>query len=249
MLIYACSDLHVSPKHLSRKALEFLQEAIDNGADLTLLCGDIYEGTREFKVKESVESANGQELFELIKALPKALIIEGNHDYDLRKHLPPHSNFEVAQSRRLTADGIEYLVTHGWREYDFKMRRVRHIYGLLYWLFPRITKILPFWNTPSDMKAEGRAEPDVDRRYWAAVRRMSTRAIQQAIQEGCVPIWGHTHRRHLDRYENWLSINCGDFDRDQYGDDVGGIIIDDGWVRGWRSDQPPLEIPALTPDE
>jgi hypothetical protein len=43
----------VSPKHFSSKAKEFLREAADNQADWTLLCGDIYEGTREFTMKES----------------------------------------------------------------------------------------------------------------------------------------------------------------------------------------------------
>jgi predicted phosphodiesterase len=248
MLIYACSDLHVSPEHFSSRAREFLEEAISNQANWTLLCGDIYEGTAEYKVQESIDSPNGQELCKLIKQLPKALIIEGNHDYDLRKHLPESSNYKVKASHSLEIDGGKVLyVTHGSQEYDSRIRRIRHIYWFFYWLFPRASKIRRLLRrllkTPSEMKAEGRTEPEVDLQYWTAVRKMSTLSILQAIQERCVPIWGHTHRRHLDAYEDWLSINCGDFDRDEFGDNTGGIIIEDGMAREWRSDRPPVPLP------
>jgi predicted phosphodiesterase len=243
MKIYACSDLHVSPKHFSSKAKEFLREAADDQADWTLLCGDIYEGTREFTVKESIESPNGQELYELIKKLPQAIIIEGNHDLDLHKHLPPNVNFEIARFRRLSVDGKEFFVTHGWREYDLKLRRLAPIFKYIYRILPIVTKILPFWKTPSEMRAESLESPKKSTIYWAFVRGMSNQAMLHAIREGCIPIWGHSHRRHLDAYENWFSINCGDFDRDEFGDDVGGVIIEDGMVREWRSDRPAIRIP------
>ena len=67
--------------------------------------------------------------------------------------------------------------------------------------------------------------------YWHRVRRASNLAIFQAIEEGCVPIWGHTHHRHIDLYEEWLGVNCGDFCNDD--EDQGGVIIEDGEPRVW----------------
>jgi predicted phosphodiesterase len=93
------------------------------------------------------------------------------------------------------------------------------------------------------MKAESLKSPRKNIVYWAFVRGMSNQAILHAIRKEWVPIWGHSHRRHLDAYENWLSINCGDFDRDEFGDDIGGIIIENGRVREWGSDRPEMLIP------
>ena len=52
---------------------------------------------------------------------------------------------------------------------------------------------------------------------------MATRAILSARKHGFIPIWGHTHRRHIDFYEGWLAICCGDFIED----DIGGIVIEE----------------------
>ena len=67
-------------------------------------------------------------------------------------------------------------------------------------------------------------------RYWRRVREAANQAMFQAIDKGWTPIWGHTHHRHIDAYERWLALNCGDFDQDE----IGGLVIDDGVAREWE---------------
>ena len=221
MKIYACSDLHVSPIHFSNLARAFLEEAAQK-ADLTLLCGDIYEGIW-YPLEESVESINGQELWSLIQGLPQAVILLGNHDWTLREYLG-NSRHPVLKRYRFDMDGRSYYAIHGWIEYDLTLSVLAPIYT---WLFPKLPALVRWWTrrkSPRTLKLEGQSPL-----YWRHVREMSNQAIFQAIYEGCVPIWGHSHRRHIDPYGRWLAINCGDFCED----DIGGVVIEDGVARQW----------------
>jgi UDP-2,3-diacylglucosamine pyrophosphatase LpxH len=226
MRIYACSDLHVSPTHFSNRARAFLEEAAEK-ADLALLCGDIYEGAWN-RLEESVQSPNGQELWGLIQRLPEAVILVGNHDWTLEEYLgdPAH---RVLQNYRFDMDGKSYYATHGWIEYDLALSLLAPIYS---WIFPLLPFLAKWWtqrNSPRTMKLAALKLEGREARYWRHVRQMSNQAIFQAIDEGCVPIWGHSHRRQIDSYENWLAINCGDFAED----DIGGVVIEDGVAREW----------------
>jgi len=221
MKIYACSDLHVSPIHFSNLARAFLEEAAQK-ADLTLLCGDIYEGIW-YPLGESVKSRNGQELWSLIQALPQAVILLGNHDWTLREYLG-NSRHPVLKSYRFDMDGRSYYATHGWIEYDLALSVLAPIYT---WLFPKLPALVRWWTrrkSPRTLKLEARSPV-----YWRHVREMSNQAIFQAIYEGSVPLWGHSHRRHIDPYGRWLAMNCGDFCED----DIGGVVIEDGVARQW----------------
>ncbi len=226
MKIYACSDLHVSPDHFSGRAKLFLEEARQE-ADLTLLCGDIYEGAWCY-LEESLESPNGQELWSLIQRLPEAVILAGNHDWTLGDYRgdPQH---RVLKEYRFELDGRSYYATHGWIEYDLSLSLLAPIYQ---WIYPLLPVLAKWWTrnkSPRTLKLEALESQGPDIHYWRRVREASNQAIFQAIREGCVPIWGHSHRRHIDAYEKWLSINCGDFCED----DIGGVIIEDGVAREW----------------
>jgi UDP-2,3-diacylglucosamine pyrophosphatase LpxH len=231
MRIYACSDLHVSSEHFSNRARAFLEEAAQE-ADLTLLCGDIYEGTW-CELKDSVHSSNGQELWNLIQAQSEAVILAGNHDWTLGDFLPADPQHRVGKNLRFEADGKEYYATHGWIEYDLSLSWLTPIYPWIFKLLPKLAKYWPRRKTPSEIKQAARQSRTSDQAYWRLVRQMANQAMYQAIDEGCVPIWGHSHRRHIDSYEGWLAINCGDFCQDDYGNDVGGIIIENGVPRRW----------------
>jgi len=244
--IYACSDLHVSPTHFSDAARAFLQEGRER-ADLTLLCGDIYEGIW-YPLEESVRSDRGQELWSLIESLPRAVLLLGNHDWSLRDYLAG-SRHPVVKSYQFDGDGRSYYATHGWIEYDLALSLLAPIYT---WLFPRLPWLLRWWTgrrSPRALKLGVRSPLywhhvlEAQRRvhdrpgfeaqsllYWRYVREMANQAIFQAISEDCVPIWGHSHRRHIDPYARWLAINCGDFCED----DLGGVVIEDGVARLWR---------------
>ena len=221
MRIYACSDLHVSPTHFSDLARAFLDEAMLK-ADLTLLCGDIYEGVW-YPLAESVGSQKGQELWTLIAGLPRAVVLAGNHDWTLDEHLTGLRH-PVLKSYRFDMDGRSYYATHGWIEYDLAMSLLAPIYT---WLFPRLPVLARWWTQWRSPAALKRGTSDA--LYWRHVREMSNQAMFQAIGEGCVPIWGHSHRRHIDAYSRWLSINCGDF----VGGDIGGVVVEDGAPRHW----------------
>jgi UDP-2,3-diacylglucosamine pyrophosphatase LpxH len=228
MKIYACSDLHVSPTHFSERARAFLEEAVQQ-ADLTLLCGDIFEGTW-CPLEESVKSPNGQELWNLIQKLPKAVIIVGNHDWTLKKHVA-ESKHPILKKHRFDMDGRSYYATHGWIEYDRSLLMfLIPIYDRIYPLLSTLAKFLKRFKSPRTLKLESREIGGRPLDYWRRVRKTSNQAIFQAIKEGCVPIWGHTHHRHIDTYEEWLAINCGEFCEDE----IGGIVIEDGEPRGWQ---------------
>jgi len=248
MKIYACSDLHVSPIHFSNLARAFLEEAAQK-ADLTLLCGDIYEGIW-YPLEESVASEKGQELWGLIESLPQAVVLLGNHDWTLREYVGD-SRHPVLRSYRFDMDGRSYYATHGWLEYDLALSVLAPIYT---WLFPKLPSLLRWWTrrrSPRALRLGVRsslywryvleAQRRVHRRhglevqsslYWRRGREMANQAIFQAIYEGCVPVWGHSHRRHIDAYESWLAINCGDFCED----DVGGVVIEEGVAGLWHAE-------------
>lgn len=226
MRIYACSDLHVSPTHFSDRAKAFLEEAIRE-ADLTLFCGDIYEGTW-CPLEESFASENGQELLDLIQGQPNAVVLLGNHDWTLDKYLVD-SKHPVLKSHRFNADGKRYYATHGWIEYDVALSLLAPIYQWLFPLLPVLARCWTRWKSPRAMKLQALESQGRSNLYWRHARKMSNQAIFQAIDKGWIPIWGHSHRRHIDAYEKWLTINCGDFAED----DIGGLVIEDGVPREW----------------
>jgi len=226
MKIYACSDLHVSPTHFSDRARAFLEEAAQE-ADLTLLCGDIYEGSW-YPLEESVKSPNGQELWGLIQKLPQAVILVGNHDWTLGEYLGDSAH-PVLKSYRFDMDGRTYYATHGWIEYDLSLSLLAPVYRWIYPLLPILAKCWTRKRSPRTLKLQALKLEGKAALYWRHSREMSNQAIFHAIEEGCVPIWGHSHRRHLDSYERWLTINCGDFCED----DIGGVVIEDGVAREW----------------
>jgi UDP-2,3-diacylglucosamine pyrophosphatase LpxH len=126
-------------------------------------------------------------------------------------------------------DGKSYYATHGWIEYDLSLALLTPIYK---WIFPLLPMLAKCWSrkkSPRKLKLEALKSEGRDLRYWRRVRKASNQAIFQAIDEGCVPIWGHSHHRHIDLYEKWLAINCGDFCED----DIGGVVIEDGVAREW----------------
>jgi UDP-2,3-diacylglucosamine pyrophosphatase LpxH len=233
MKIYACSDLHVSPDIFLEQTRVFLGEAAER-ADVTLFCGDIFEGSW-FDLEDSVNHAHGQELWNLITAQKKPVVIRGNHDWTLAEYISD-PNVKVHTHYKFEADGIKYYATHGWAEYDVLFGRLAPYY---HWILPILSLLAGWWTkrkTPGKYKSQERTL-----RYWHIVRRMSNRAIyhcmqmskQAAVQDVSVrriPIWGHTHHRHLDEYENWLAINCGHFVEA----DSGGIIIEDGVPTYWE---------------
>jgi UDP-2,3-diacylglucosamine pyrophosphatase LpxH len=222
MIIYACSDLHVSKDHFSPAARAFLEEAHQK-ADLTLLCGDLYEGSWR-PLQESVTSANGKALWELVQGLDNAVILLGNHDWTLKKHVQ-NSKHPIKRSHLLPdADGRTYYATHGWMEYDLPVGWLAPIYHRILPRLPVAAGLWTRWKSPGAQKRKGQM-----RRYWRHVRKMSNRAIFNAIDNNYIPIWGHSHRRQIDLFDDWLAINCGAFVEGE----IGGIVIEHGEPREW----------------
>jgi UDP-2,3-diacylglucosamine pyrophosphatase LpxH len=232
MKIYACSDLHVSPTHFSDPARAFLEEAVRE-ADLTLFCGDIYEGSW-CSLKESVKSEKGRELWDLIKRQRQPVILRGNHDWTLQKYVVD-PNVPVLDHWEFEEDGEKYYATHGWAEYDLPFGLLAPVYNRILPKLPILAKWWTRWRSPGTQKRKQRFTW-----YWRRVREMSNKAIfhcmkmsneaiSRDIKKRRIPIWGHSHHRHIDSYENWLAINCGDFCED----DIGGIVIEDGVAREW----------------
>ncbi len=228
MKIYACSDLHVSPEHFSRPAKSFLEEAVQE-ADKTLLCGDIFEGSW-FPLEESINSPKGRELMKLIQKLSEVVVIKGNHDWTLKQYV----DFPVLENHSFEMDGKSYYATHGWKEYDLPVGLLAPIYRYILPLLPVLARWWTSRQSPRTLKLAAQKSGGHDLRYWRHVRKMSNRAIFQAIKEARIPIWGHSHHKHIDKYEGWQAINCGDFS----GTNVGGIVIQDGEPRKWKFESP-----------
>jgi UDP-2,3-diacylglucosamine pyrophosphatase LpxH len=233
MKIYACSDLHISPDVPVDIARPFLEEAAEQ-ADHTLFCGDIFEGSWH-PLGESVAHQNGQEMWALIKAQTNPILIRGNHDWTLKRYAPDE-DIEIHTYHVLKVDGVNWYVTHGWAEYDVVFGRLARHY---HYILPLLSLFAPIYTklrTPLTLERKQKT-----RKYWERVRTMATHAILHSIDLNrelgpdqivtpWVPVWGHTHHRHLDKYEHWMSINCGDFI--EAGD--GGIVIEDGVPEAWE---------------
>jgi UDP-2,3-diacylglucosamine pyrophosphatase LpxH len=242
MLIYACSDLHVNPERFSPKAQDFLREAAERGADYTLFCGDIFEGTR-CDLEKTFQSSHGEKLLELIDQQKDPILIRGNHDWTLQRYLEDEALNPYARLRALKVRdywkevklGDKWLyATHGWAEYDRPFGWFACIYHrivpTLSFMADVINSLSPGALLKRAQKREGWCFGFWERFYLWQERRMSSRAILAAREHGCVPLWGHTHRRHVDAYEEWLAICCGDFIEDDI------VVIEDDQVKLWEPD-------------
>jgi UDP-2,3-diacylglucosamine pyrophosphatase LpxH len=267
-IIYACSDLHVSPEYISDQVKAFLEEAVAKDNTFVLLCGDIFEGTH-YKLEDSLVSDKGRELLRIIlkkETLDDLIVIRGNHDWtlqncfenqeiidalckdpDLEPHFRDGSPIVVRDNWEATLHGKRFYATHGWAEYD---RPYGWMKGFYHHVVPRLARaselkrgISEFFRLirllhlflPGSLKrgaqtSKGLRKKIFERLYIRRERRMSTRAILAARKNKYIPIWGHTHRRHVDFYEEWAAICCGDFAED----DIGGIVIADGQVKLWE---------------
>jgi len=184
----------------------------------------------------------------LQQCLEKKEVVEALcEDPDLEPHFRDGNPLVVRDNWTETLYGHRFYATHGWAEYD---RPYGWMKGFYHRVVPRLARaselkrgIAEFFRfirflhlgLPGSLKSRARTSTGwrktlFERLYIRRERRMSTRAILAARKHDYIPLWGHTHRRHIDFYEDWFAICCGDF----AGDDIGGIIIEDGQVKLWE---------------
>lgn len=224
MIIYCFSDAHLAPG--GRPSLEaFLKQAREE-ADLIVGCGDNYDLARH-TMKEILEDGAARRahglLLDVARQVPTYLI-EGNHDYNLRRYSALLGNIKV--TKPFTREGFHF--THGWEEFDMTLRWLRPFYG---WLFPYFRRWawlydLFFGATPSALKRNGPQPPP---RFYQFTTLMHFRAILRAIKHDTPLVFGHTHWAEIRHLERWRVANCGDFL-----DSHTAIIIREGRLARWK---------------
>jgi predicted phosphodiesterase len=249
MIIFACSDLHISPGFFSENAKRFLTQAAHQKADYTLLCGDIFEGTHTV-LEKSILSDNGKEALDLIVHQRNPILILGNHDWTLKqvmadpkvrlepdiKELLAQKPLQVLRSCLVPVGGRTLYATHGWAEYDrpcgWLAPVYHHVVPALTWAAKVLNVLSPGQLKARIAKADGGRSGFWEWWYLRRERGAGSRAILDARRNNYIPIWGHTHRRQIDFFEDWLAINCGDFVQDE----IGGVVIEDAKVWLWDRD-------------
>jgi UDP-2,3-diacylglucosamine pyrophosphatase LpxH len=265
MIIYACSDLHVKPDYISDKVKLFLAQAAERQADYTLFCGDTFEGTHT-GLKDSVLSANGKEMLELIVRQRNPILILGNHDWTLKQVLADpqvkgdpdiqellgQKPIQVVKNYPIPLGGRTLHFTHGWAEYDRPFGWLAPVYHRV---IPVLAWVSSVMNKLSNKRMEVRATDILNA---LSPGRMKARIPKEGgARSGFWEWWylrrerGAATRAILDARRNGYIPIWGHTHRRQIDfferwlaincgdfvqDEIGGIVIEEDKVKLWERD-------------
>lgn len=201
--IYCASDLHLGYERTNYTKINLFFDAVRDGADTLILCGDTFDLWRMPVERMGAVELQGltkciQELNWLVQNIP-TVIIPGNHDYNLHKHLGQYPHIQKCVSPEIESENIFY--THGWK-FDVQQRRFSCAYGWLVTAFPYLYQL--FFKKPARMGLDKRDAygPRAEEIHHAA----RNFAIKHRFDH---VVMGHTHVPGI--YGFGKVVDCGDF--------------------------------------
>jgi len=235
-MIYAFSDIHVSPEGERRGLFAFLEEA-EAQADLIVGAGDTLDLAR-FHFREILEGPLGRaavgRMREVARKKPLVLL-DGNHDPWLSRYKKELGPITLAGARYEVPGRPHTLFFHGHRELDWSLAPLWPIYGWAFSFFPDLAflydRVFPTPGLLKTRKAKrtGLHEPPIIPRFYQAALFMHYRAMLLAIKTGKRIVFGHTHLPEVRELDGFQVGNCGD-DLDSHT----GLVLEDGRMRLWR---------------
>jgi len=212
------SDLHFGIKASKTNLLiEFLKALDKDVLQYVFLNGDIFD----FWVFNSWDS----DIFHVVRILAKMaekgvkiVYTPGNHDEDLRNHLPVVlGNFSIVDEYIYTRfDGQKILVLHG-DKFDSVLYRIpfiahlgSKIYDVLLWSNEKLHWFrrrlgLPYWSLSAYLKRKTKSAQGV-------LQDFNQAAVSYAKHRGCSGVMvGHVHTAEIKEYSKGFYYNSGDW--------------------------------------
>jgi len=217
--LYIFSDAHLgahSPEKESLKKQKIVElcTLVKNDGDRLIILGDLFDFWFEYKY--TVPKEHYQILFqlsELIKHGVKIDYVSGNHDFWMDDFFEKQMGFGLHRDMLdIDYDGKKIHLIHGDglaqedRGYRFLKRIFRNRFNI--WLY---RKLPPDWAFPLARKVSGKSREHTAQRDSQFLNDYKQYA-QGKLKSGFdVVVLGHLHIPSLERFDNGIYINSGDF--------------------------------------
>jgi len=220
MNVYIASDFHLkfteSAEDLQRRirVIDFL-DSIKDDADLLILNGDIFDlwfVWKKFIIKGYFPLL--MKLSQLREKGVRIVFIAGNHDFWFRNFLTGTLGIEVYEDDFCeTIDGVKTFVSHGdkYTSNDFRYQIFRRMIRnkFIMWIFENLHPNFAL-NIGRNMSRSSRKQQPTN----AILNKREQGLIQFAkekLNETDLVILGHSHLPKIERYENGIYANAGDW--------------------------------------
>jgi len=220
MKVYIASDFHLKfvendeDKKRKQRVLNFL-ESIKNDADLLILNGDIFDlwfVWKKFIIKDYFSILG--KLNQLRENGIRIVFLAGNHDFWFRGFLTETLGIEVyTEFFNETIDGVNTFVTHGDRytsndlRYQIFRRMIRNKF--IMWIFGNLHPDLAL-NIGKNMSRSSGKMQVVDNKQNKREQGLIQFA-KKKLNEVDLVIMGHSHIPKIERLENGIYANAGDW--------------------------------------
>jgi len=220
MNVYIASDFHLKfeenaeDKERRNKVINFL-DSIKDDADLLILNGDIFDlwfVWKKFIIKGYFPLL--VKLHELRKDGVRIVFIAGNHDFWFKNFLTDTIGIEVFKNDFCeTIDGVNIFVSHGDRytsndlRYQVFRRMIRNKF--IMWIFGNLHPDIAL-SIGKKMSRSSRKQQTAD----DTLNKREKGLIQFAkkkLKETDLVILGHSHIPKIERYDNGIYANAGDW--------------------------------------
>ncbi|MDP8201475.1 MAG: UDP-2,3-diacylglucosamine diphosphatase [Candidatus Tenebribacter burtonii] len=220
MNVYIASDFHLKfeenaeDKERRNKVINFL-DSIKDDADLLILNGDIFDlwfVWEKFIIKGYFPLL--VKLHELRERGVRILFIAGNHDFWFKNFLTDTIGIEVFKNDFCeTIDGVNIFVSHGDRytsndlRYQVFRRMIRNKFFM--WIFGNLHPDIAL-SIGKKMSRSSRKQQTAD----DTLNKREKGLIQFAkkkLKETDLVILGHSHIPKIERYDNGIYANAGDW--------------------------------------
>ncbi len=220
MNVYIASDFHLKfvekAEDIERRerVIDFL-DSIKDDADLLILNGDIFD--LWFVWKKFIIKGYFPLLFKLKQLREKGVrivFIAGNHDFWFRNFLTGTLGIEVYENDFCeTIDGVKTFVSHGdkYTSNDLRYQIFRSMIRnkFIMWIFGNLHPDIAL-NIGKAMSRTSRRQQVSD----GSLKKRECGLIQFAkekLNETDLVILGHSHLPKIERYENGIYANAGDW--------------------------------------
>jgi len=220
MNVYIASDFHLKfvenaeDKKCRERVLSFL-DSIKDDADLLILNGDIFD--LWFVWKKFIIKGYFPLLFKLNQLREKGIrivFIAGNHDFWFRNFLTGTLGIEVYENDFCeTIDGVKTFVSHGDRytlndlRYQIFRKMIRNKF--IMWIFGNMHPDFALSigkNMSRSSRKQQVADDILNKREQGLIKFAKAK-----LNETDLVILGHSHLPKIERYENGIYANAGNW--------------------------------------
>ncbi len=220
MAVYFVSDAHLGsddPGHeqVKRNKLFRLFDMVAEDGDILYILGDLFDFW--FEYRNAIPKQHLRVVFRIAGLIEKGIpvhYITGNHDFWLGDFLATETGVIIHRDSLDTVEqGLRLFLTHGdglspsdWKYRAFVRFPLRNRMAIA------LYRLLPVdWGIPLAKKVSSRSRSytaDRDPKFLADYEAYAQRKLSAGFD---AVIIGHTHQPQLERYDDGIYLNTGDF--------------------------------------